>query len=308
MQNIISLSKLFSIKPATKIGVIGLGNMGHPIAKNISQTFETRAWDIDKNKMSTLFQDGMKYSDNIDQLVQKSNVILLSLPTHKEVNEIVQKINTPKNKGKIIIDCTSSIPSFQEKISKKLEKNNIHLLDAPVSGGPEKAAKGNLACMVGGDKQQYEKVKDVLETFSMPMYVGKIGNGCSIKAINNLLNVSHLCMAAEGIHALTRRGVDINIALEVINQSSGRSLMTEERIPEHILKRNYDYGFTLKLMDKDVDTAMELIESPVMFSKTKELLTKSIEEYGEHADYTNVAKLYFDQKISKKYDFGVHLE
>ena len=174
-----------------------------------------------------------------------------------------------------------------------LKKKGVYLLDAPVSGGSEKAFKGNLCSMVGGDKEIYMSVKNVLESFSNPKYVGDIGNGFAIKSINNILNVSHLCLAAEGLKSLHNFGIDYDIALDVINNSSGRSLMTMERIPEHIFHKNYNYGFSLRLMNKDVNTALKIIKNPIMFSNISELLQNGLYKYGEKADYTEIAKLYF---------------
>ena len=90
------------------------------------------------------------------------------------------------------------------------------------------------------------------------------------------------------------RMIEKKIALDVINKSSGRSLMTEERIPKHIMEKNYNYGFSLGLMNKDVQLALKLIKNPIMFSHISSLLKKSLEKYGNDADYTEVAKLFLE--------------
>ena len=108
------------------------------------------------------------------------------------------------------------------------------------------------------------------------------------------MNVSHLCLAAEALKSLENIGIDKNIALEVINKSSGRSLMTEERIPKHIIEKNYNYGFSLGLMNKDVNLALKIIKNPIMFSNISFILKKSLEKYDYNSDYTNIVKIFFE--------------
>ena len=107
----------------------------------------------------------------------------------------------------------------------------------------------------------------------------------------------HLCIAAEALKSLENIGVDKKVALDVINKSSGRSLVTEERIPKHIMELNYNYGFSLGLMNKDVNLALNIIKEPIMFSNISLLLKKSLEKYGKEADYTEIVKLFFKNKV-----------
>ena len=148
--------------------------------------------------------------------------------------------------------------------------------------------------MVGGDKNKYDKIEYILKTFSKPIYVGDIGNDCAIKSVNNILNVSHLCLTAEALKSLNEIGISKDLTLEVINNSSGRSLMTQERIPNDIVKKNYNYGFSLGLMKKDADLALNIIKNPIMFNNINSLSEKSVDKYGYNADYTEIAKLFFD--------------
>ena len=150
--------------------------------------------------------------------------------------------------------------------------------------------------MISGDKDKYVEIEKVFNSFSNPQFVGKIGSASTIKSINNILNVSHLCLAAEALQSLENIGIDRNVALNVINKSSGRSLMTEERIPKHIIENNYNYGFSLGLMNKDVSLALQIIKNPIMFSNISLLLNNSLTKYGKNADYTEITKLYFNKK------------
>lgn len=278
-----------------KVGFIGLGKMGFHIATNINKKYQTYVYNrTDSVSVNHALLHGTIYTKNLKQMIQNANIILMCLPTYKEVDTTINTMLKYHNGDrKFFIDCTSSEANFQKNMYEKLNDIDIIYFDAPVSGGPEKAYSGTLTSMIGGDKNFYPDIENVMKSFSIPIYVGKIGNGCAIKAINNIMNVSHLCIAAEGLHALENIGIDKEVALNVINKSSGRSLMTQERFPVHILEKNYNYGFSLGLMNKDVNIALNIIDNPIMFSKVKSLLENSIKKYGYNADYTNVTKQYF---------------
>lgn len=278
------------------VGFIGLGKIGYNLALNINKKYNTHVW----NRTSIIAKEHhTKYNTNfVSNLNELSccNIIFFCLPTHVEVNEIITKLLPNLKKQTTLIDCTSSDYKKQIEIYNKLKIHNINYFDAPVSGGPEKAKLGNITCMISGDKDKYVEIEKVFNSFSNPQFVGKIGSASAIKSINNILNVSHLCLAAEALQSLENIGIDRNIALNVINKSSGRSLMTEERIPKHIIENNYNYGFSLGLMNKDVNLALQIIKNPVMFSNISLLLNNSLTKYGKNADYTEITKLYFNKK------------
>jgi 3-hydroxyisobutyrate dehydrogenase len=164
------------------------------------------------------------------------------------------------------------------------------MLDCPVSGGPEKAEMGNLTSMVSGNIDEYHKIKYYINLFSNTNYTGPIGSAHAIKSINNLLNVSNLIIANEGINALSKLGIEPEIALSVINKSSGRSLMTEERLPMNVLNGKFNYGFKLNLMQKDTDLALNLINNKEYFEPIIKKINKTLENNTEDCDYTYVFK------------------
>lgn len=275
-----------------KIGFIGLGRIGYNLAGNINKKYNTYIWNRTIEKS---INHNKEYNTHIVKNISNiscCDIILFCLPTYNEVNYIINNLIPELKTDTILIDCTSSDYKMQQNIYNKLKFKNIHYFDAPVSGGPEKAKSGEITCMVGGDEDKFNEIKNVFKSFSKPLYVGKIGTASAIKSINNIMNVSHLCLAAEALKSLENIGIDKNIALQVINKSSGRSLMTEERIPKHIIEQNYNYGFSLDLMNKDVNLALNIIKDPIMFSNISSLLKKSLEKYGKDADYTEIVKLF----------------
>ena len=279
----------------SKIGFVGLGRMGYNMAMNLSKNYETFVWNRSKEKAenhSTKF--GSNIISDVKNIPIHCNIIFFCLPTHNEVKSVISEMRENLNETHILIDCTSSDCSVQKEIYNDLIESNIYFFDAPVSGGPEKAFTGELTCMVGGNRNKFIEIESVLKTISNPIYVGDIGNGCAIKSINNILNVSHLCLASEALQSLSDLGIDKKVALEVINKSSGKSLMTEERLPIDVFEKNYNFGFSLGLMNKDVGLAMNIIKNPIMFSKINSLLKESLDKYGYDADYTEICKLYFE--------------
>ena len=164
------------------------------------------------------------------------------------------------------------------------------MFDCPISGGPAKAAKGTLTSMVGGPETEFKNIKNIIDSFSNSYYIGELGSAHSVKSINNLLNVSNLILSHRGISSLKKYGIDQKLASEIISNSSGRSLMTEERIPNEVLNNNFDYGFKIGLMKKDVDIALDLIEDKDLFKEIVKQIDKTIDKYGDQVDYTFVCK------------------
>lgn len=275
------------------VGFIGIGTMGYPIAKNICEKYKLYVWDINTNTSKKHSKEcGSIYCDNIDKLVKNSDIIFTCLPTSNEVLKITNEFGK-SDKLKYLIDCTSGNPEITKKIGENLLKKNMYMLDAPISGGSKKAEKGTLCCMVGGKKEYYLIIKDVLNTFSNSKHVGSLGSGHALKAINNILNVSHLCMAMEALNSLKKYNIDLKTGIDVINNSSGRCLMTMERIPNDIITEKYNYGFKLGLMKKDVVTAINILgENNKMFNNIQKIMEKGVNEMGFDVDYTEISKLF----------------
>lgn len=273
-----------------KVGFIGLGTMGFQIAKNLSKNQKINIFTRNKDKIIKFNKSyNSQIYNNYKDLVIDSDLIFTCLPTSNEVNEICENLKLSKKK-KYFIDLTSGDYNLTVEISDKLLKKNIIMLDAPISGGPEKAEKGTLTSMIGGNEEDYLYLEKYFKQYSIPNYVGKIGSAHAIKSVNNLLNVTNLIIANEGIKSLEEKGIDANTALNVINQSSGRSLMTQERIPKHVIEKNHYYGFKLNLMKKDVKLALNLIRDKKYFESILEKINNTLDKYEDNCDYTYVCK------------------
>eukprot|EP00658_Telonema_sp_P-2_P033146 TRINITY_DN24392_c0_g1_i3.p1 TRINITY_DN24392_c0_g1~~TRINITY_DN24392_c0_g1_i3.p1 ORF type:complete len:191 (+),score=35.16 TRINITY_DN24392_c0_g1_i3:229-801(+) len=181
-------------------------------------------------------------------------------------------------------------------MAEELAGIDVEFVDVAVSGGPAGAAKGILTAMVGGKQPAVKEVKPVIETFaSQIVHLGPAGSGHAVKAVNNTLLATNLWAVSEGIAALESYGVDPTKACEAISTSSGRSWVTQQRFPDHVLPGTYDYGFSMQLLKKDVDTAMTLFDSlgikAPSLKHVASLMERAVKESSEDADHTEIYRV-----------------
>ncbi len=159
-------------------------------------------------------------------------------------------------KGAALVDCTSGDPATSRRIASRLAEHGIGFLDAPVSGGTIGAEQGTLTVMVGGDPALLDRVRPVLSAFGKKIvHCGDVGAGDALKAVNNALLAVHVWSTGEGLATLARLGVKADVALDVINASSGRSNASMNLFPERVLTRAFPRTFRLALLDKDIGIA-----------------------------------------------------
>lgn len=281
---------------------IGLGAMGWGIAANvckrglqsklISRVFVWNRTQLKAKQHSLEF--GTKNVQNLTDVNDIDvDIIITCLPTSTEVANIADQLVSFLKSGSIWIDCTSGDPNESREIEKKLGSYNISFVDCGVSGGPSGAISGELSAMVGTDI--FDCVSPFISLFAHKKIVhcGGVGSGHAVKAVNNALNTAHLILGAEALIALKKFDIDSSKALQAINASSGRSLQTHERIPKEVLTRNFNYGFKLGLMAKDVETACESLKIPPdsMLHRTHTFLTRALFEHGRDVDYTELVKI-----------------
>ena len=283
-----------------KVGFIGLGNMGKPLAERLLRNNELYVHDLDQENVDYFTKKGAIACSTPSELALNTSRIFLCLPT----SAIVEKVICGENgllysatKDSFIIDMTTGEPEITRIIANILEEKEINFIDAPVSGGPRGAHQGNIAIMVGGTESQFETIKPIMDDISSNIfYAGKIGSGHSIKAGNNLLNLICRMATFEVISLLVKDGVDPKRAVEIIQKSSGRNYATEITLPDNILSGRMIQGFSTGLMKKDAGIATKIanlnnIEIP-LGKLSQELLKNTIDEYGEDTDMSNVALTY----------------
>ena len=287
-----------------KIGFIGLGNMGAPLAERLLKKYQLFVHDLDENNIKYFTDKGASACSNPSELASQTSRIFLCLPTSTIVEKVVNGDNgliKSAKKDTYIIDMTTGEPEITRKISIALKQKDINFIDAPVSGGPKGANQGNIAIMVGGTEDQFSTIKPIMDDISSNIfYAGEIGSGHSIKAGNNLLNLICRMATFEVISMLVKDGVEPEKAVNIIQKSSGRNYATEITLPDNILSGKMVQGFSTGLMKKDAGVATKIadanqVEIP-LGKLSQELLKTTIDEFGEEADMSNVALTY--EKLS----------
>lgn len=283
-----------------KIGFIGLGNMGKPLAERLLKKYQLYVYDLDTKNLKYFLDKGAVACSNPSDLAQNTSRIFLCLPTSIVVEKVIygeSGLLETASKGSFIIDMTTGEPEISRKISKALQSKEINFIDAPVSGGPKGANQGNIAIMVGGTKTQFSTIKPIMDDISSNIfYAGEVGSGHSIKAGNNLLNLICRMATFEVISMLVKDGVSPETAVNIIQKSSGRNYATEITLPDNIISGKMFQGFSTGLMKKDAGVATKIaiankVEIP-LGKLSQELLKNTIDEFGENADMSNVALTY----------------
>ncbi len=283
-----------------RVGFVGLGNMGGPLARRLLGKVDLTVFDRDRARVDAFAAEGATAAAGAHQVAQASEVVLTCLPSSKEVREAVlgqgglAKGLAP---GALIADMTTGDPAATRDMAAALAPRGIALIDAPVSGGPRGAREGTIAIMVGGTGEQFARARQVLDHISVNVvHAGDLGAGHAIKAGNNLLNLICRMATFEVVSMLVKDGVDPARAVDIIQKSSGRNYATEITLPDNILSGRMLQGFTTGLMRKDSGVALDIanahgLEMPLAHL-ARELLERTIAEHGTDADMSAVALSY----------------
>jgi 3-hydroxyisobutyrate dehydrogenase-like beta-hydroxyacid dehydrogenase len=286
-----------------KVGVIGLGNMGGRIAHRLlQQGVPIRVYDTNPNTTTHFQSLGALPIVSPKELAKESDVILTVLPNAQIVKAVVlgpEGILEGIQSGSIVIDVTTSLPKVTKELGEQFLRKGAHLLDAPVSGGTKKAEQGQLTLMVGGEAEILQRVLPILQHIGTNIiHVGALGAGHTIKALNNLLTATTLGITAEALSIGVKMGLDPDKMLQVINTSSGRNHSSEVKFPQQVLSRKFEVGFTVDLMKKDTEIALQLAEEqdiPVVLSAAVVTLWREAVESGfGMEDHTAIAR-YIEQ-------------
>ncbi|GLB60604.1 NAD(P)-dependent oxidoreductase [Cytobacillus sp. NCCP-133] len=282
------------------IGFIGLGKMGLPMAKNLLKNgYNVFGADVSENALEELRALGGNTASMKDW-IHKVHYIVLMLPSSAIVNKVVEEIidaaSSEKDQNSLmIIDMSSSYPADTKENCNKLEPYNIAFVDAPVSGGVKKAVDGTLTIMAGGSAEHFDKCKRLLGAMGSSIsLVGPSGSGHLIKAINNYLSATHLLASCEAVQLLENFGVEPEKAINVINQSTGRSGSTEYKFPNFILTEAYNSGFSLELIKKDIGMANQLFKDANAATSLPQIIYQRFSEASnvldKEADHTEINK------------------
>ena len=247
-----------------KVGFIGLGTMGANMASNAQKGgYDLVVHDVRREAATPHLEAGAVWADTPRQLAEDSEVIFTSLPGPMEVEAVAlgeDGIRDGIGRGKVYFDLSTSSPTLIRHIHQVMGQQGAHVLDAPVSGGPEGARTRNLAIWVGGDELIYERYKHVLDSIGdKAYYVGPIGSGSIAKLVHNCAGYIFQGAIAEVFTMGVKAGVEPLALWQAVRKGAQGRRGPFERMPDHILPGKFDPpDFTLRLARKDVDLAVAL--------------------------------------------------
>ena len=281
-----------------KVAFLGLGAIGAPMASHLTdEPFDLTVWNRTGEKARAFAEEhGVYAEEKIADAVRDAEVVVTCLPSSREVHSIIDSIMSGIQRGALMIDCTSGDPATSRKIASNLAGKNVGFVDAPVSGGVKGAVAGTLTVMCGGSENDVVRARPVLEAFGKKIVrCGDVGAGDAVKAMNQALLAIHIWSAGEALAALAKLGVTAEVALDVINGSSGRSNSSENLFPERVIGRKYPRTFKIALLDKDVGIAAGIIdetETPAPFiDLAAKLFADAHKQLGEEADHVEAVRV-----------------
>lgn len=244
-----------------KIGFIGLGIMGKPMAKNlIAAGHELTVFDINEVPVRELVGLGAKAALSPKDVASQCALVITMLPNSPHVKEVALGENGVihgAKAGDILLDMSSIAPRAAKEVAAELAKKGIEMLDAPVSGGEPKAIEGTLAIMVGGRQDVFDKVKDVLlKMGSSAVLCGDIGAGNVVKLANQIIVALNIAAMSEAFVLATKAGVDPQAVFSAIKGGLAGSAVLNAKAPM-VLEGNYKPGFRIELHIKDLQNALD---------------------------------------------------
>ena len=248
-----------------KIGFVGTGNMGGPMAANLlGAGHELVVHTRTQKRAQALLDNGASWADSPADAAKGRDVVFTCLPGPQDVESIVLGENGVRDgiePGSVYVDTTTSSPSTTRRIHDLLAQKNVTMLDAPLSGGVAGAVAGNMAIIVGGDEEVYRRIKPVLDVIGDPdkvVYCGPSGAGMICKLCNNMINLSLGVLLAEALTLGVKAGMDLNTLVEVISKSTGATARMDTVFRRGIFQGNLEPGFSMTLGLKDLRLATEL--------------------------------------------------
>ncbi|MHB0948551.1 MAG: NAD(P)-dependent oxidoreductase [Gemmatimonadaceae bacterium] len=283
------------------VSFLGLGAIGRPMAVRLAAAgFDLAVWNRTADRAREFAAaTGARAVDTPAEAADHADILITCLSTSRDVESLLDGpdgLVAGLRPGDLFVDCTSGDPATSRRMAARLAELGVDFMDAPVSGGVIGAEKGTLTVMCGGDPALLERARPVLQAFGQKLvHCGPVGAGDALKAVNNAFLAIHIWSAAEGLAALTKAGVKPELALDVINASSGRSNTTQTLFPERVLTGAFPRTFRLALLDKDVGIAAEVareqrVAAP-MLQLAAELMRLAHLELGEEADHVEAVQL-----------------
>ena len=281
------------------IGLIGLGAMGGSYAKHLlSSGYEVMGVDPDKSNSSLFTSSGGIIASNINDLMSKCKVIILSLPTVPIFKDVINQFekNNSVSKTEVVIDMNTI--SLEDKLEAKnrLNKFNIELIDAPVSGTGAQAKSKDLVVMSSGSEKTVSDCEEIFNSFARKnIYVGEFGNGIKFKILANLLVTVHNTVTAEALLLGQRAGLEEKMIYSVLNAGAATSVMLDKRMPLMINKEYEPATASMRIFLKDIDVITQFLKNNNLNSPTFEAAANLYNQSKENIPITYDTAAIFEQ-------------
>ncbi len=288
-----------------KIGFIGLGIMGKPMAKNLLKAgYSLTVYDIRPEPVKEVVAAGAKEGRCSEDVARNSEVVITMLPNSPHVKAAVlgeHGVLEGAKAGTILIDMSSIAPLVSKEVAVKAAEKDVEMLDAPVSGGEPKAIEGSLSIMVGGKKKVFEQVEDILKSMGASVVlVGDIGSGNMTKLANQIIVALNIAAMSEAMVLATKAGVEPEKVYRAIRGGLAGSAVLDAKVPM-VLDGNFKPGFRIELHIKDMQNALDTAHEvgvPVPLSSGVMEVMQALKVDGKGGnDHSSIIQYY--EKLAK---------
>ncbi|HGY1014382.1 TPA: 3-hydroxyisobutyrate dehydrogenase [Aeromonas salmonicida subsp. smithia] len=297
----------------TRIGFIGLGNMGGPMAANLARAGHgVRVFDLMPESVAKAITAGCIAAGNAREAVADCEVVISMLPAGEHVRALWlagnggQDLLAALPAGALVIDCSTIDVASARQVGEAAKARGIRFVDAPVSGGVAGASAGTLTFIVGGELADFEVASPILAHMGQNLFhAGALGAGQIAKMCNNMLLAIHMAGTAEALALGVKEGLDPSVLSSIMGKSSGNNWSLERYNPwpgvmENVpAARNYQGGFMTRLMVKDLGLAMALAEhahsAVPMGALARNLFNLHVSQGQESKDFSSIVELYLDK-------------
>ena len=284
-----------------RIGLIGVGAMGEPMGASLLRAGFSLCVSAhrSRDRVERLVEAGATEASDPAGVADRSDVVITMVPDSPQVEDALfgeQGAASTMRAGAIAIDMSTISPIATRALYARLAKQGVQLVDAPVSGGPARAATGELTIMAGGDKPAFDKVEHILRAMGAPTYLGVSGMGVTVKLVNQIMIATIMIANVEGLVFAKRSGADIDAVRSVLATATANNYLLEKWLPQSWLAGKRDGGFALDLLRKDLSAALDAAKQMGLglpsSGLTYQLFTTASGAGHGREDYSAVSALY----------------
>lgn len=282
-----------------KIGFLGLGVMGLPMAKNLIKKSgcEVLGFDVAQSRLDEFAAAGGTPVKEQTDIYKQCDIIMQILPTHAIIRKSVEDAVHYGKRGNIIIDLSSTAPDIIQDLYKTVREAGMYLLDSPISGGNPMAIAGTLAIMTGGDKEVFDSVKPLLECMGHPVYTG--GSGSVTKLVNNMVAGAYMVVIAEAYAFAAKAGIDLQTTFEATRGGFAGGPVYENKVPK-LIKRDFEPGARVAVHRKDILNAKHFAHHMGVDTPMTDVVLRVMDWMNDngHIDEDQIAMVkYYEDKM-----------